>query len=178
MGTQRPPEREISDNVLIALRKIIQAIDLNSKQLVKRVGLTGPQLVILQYISAVEEISVGEVAKNVSLSQGTVTGILERMEKRGLVARHRSRHDKRRVLVRITESGKKFLQKAPPVMEESFLKKFNQLQNWEKTMILAALQRLVSMMDARGLNVESVFSAAPMAIMKNKPAPSKSNSKP
>jgi len=176
MGTQRPPEREISDNVLVALRKIIQAIDLNSKQLFKRVGLTGPQLVILHYISAVEELSVGEVAKNVSLSQGTVTGILERMEKRGLVARQRGRQDKRQVLVRITESGKKLLQKAPPVMEESFLKKFNQLQNWEKTMILSALQRLVVMMDARGINVESMFSAAPMAIMKNKSASTKSSS--
>lgn len=177
MRTQRPPEREISDNVLVALRQIIQAIDLNSKQLIKRVGLTGPQLVILQYISAVEEISVGEVAKNVSLSQGTVTGILERMEKRGLVVRQKDRYDKRRVLVRITESGKKLLKKAPPVMEESFLKKFNQLQNWEKTMILSALQRLVFMMDARGLNVESVLSAAPMTRMTNKSAPIKSSSK-
>ena len=177
MRSQRPPEREISDNVLIALRKIIQAIDLNSKQLVKRVGLTGPQLVILQYISAVKEISVGEVARNVSLSQGTVTGILERMEKRGLVVRQRGHQDKRRVLVRITGPGKKLLKNAPPVMEENFLKKFNQLQNWEKTMILSALQRLVVMMDARGLNVESMFSSVPMVIMKNKSATTNSSSR-
>ena len=38
--------RTVSDSVMIALRKIIQAIDMNSKKLVKRVGLTGPQLVI------------------------------------------------------------------------------------------------------------------------------------
>lgn len=121
-------EYKISDRVLIALRKIIQAIDLNSKSLVKRVGLTGPQLVILHYISTIKEISVGEVAKNVSLSQGTVTGILERMEKRELIVRQRSIQDKRRVMVQITESGKQLLATAPPVMQESFLEKFNQLQ--------------------------------------------------
>ncbi len=156
------PEREISDNVLIALRKIIQAIDLNSKKLVKRVGLTGPQLVILQEISRLGTVSVGEVAKNVSLSQGTVTGILERMEKRGVVVRQRSSQDKRRVMVRITESGEELLSNAPPIMQESFLGKFSQLQGWEKTMILSALQRLVFMMDAKTMIAEPFLSATPI----------------
>jgi len=161
---QRPPEREISDNVLIALRKIIQAIDLNSKKLVKQVGLTGPQLVILQEISRLGTVSVGEVAKNVSLSQGTVTGILERMEKRGLVFRQRSSQDKRRVMVNITETGKKLLINAPPIMQENFLEKFNQLQDWEKTMILSTLQRLVGMMDARTISASPFLSAAPIEV--------------
>ena len=164
MENQRPPEREISDNVLIALRKIIQAIDLNSKKLVKQVGLTGPQLVILQEISRLGTVSVGEVAKNVSLSQGTVTGILERMEKRGLVFRQRSSQDKRRVMVNITETGKKLLINAPPIMQENFLEKFNQLQDWEKTMILSTLQRLVGMMDARTISASPFLSAAPIEV--------------
>jgi len=170
MKDKKDSNRKTSDNVLISLRKIIQAIDLNSKQLVKRVGLTGPQLVILQYIHTVNEISVGEVAKNVSLSQGTVTGILERMEKRGLVARYKSLQDKRRVIVRITEAGQTLLHNAPPVMQENFLGKFNTLENWEKTMILSALQRLVSMLDARSLNVEPFLSASPIEIETKKAA--------
>ena len=170
MENKTLPEREISDNVMIALRKIIQAIDLNSKKLVKRVGLTGPQLVILQEISRLGSVSVGEVAKNVSLSQGTVTGILERMEKRDLVTRQRSAQDKRRVMVEITESGKKLLANAPPVMQENFLVKFNQLQNWEQTMILSALQRLVGMMDAKTISAAPFLSAAPIEAIDAKTA--------
>ena len=162
MEEKNLPERKISDNVLIAIRKIIQAIDLNSKKLVKQVGLTGPQLVILQEISRLGTVSVGEVAKNVSLSQGTVTGILERMEKRGVVVRQRSNQDKRRVMVRITESGNKILSNAPPIMQERFLGKFSQLEGWEKTMILSALQRLVFMMDAKTLVAEPYLSAIPV----------------
>ena len=161
-------EHTISDKVLIALRKIIQAIDLNSKSLVKRVGLTGPQLVILQEISKLGNVSVGLVAKNVSLSQGTVTGILERMEKRDLVVRQRSSHDKRRVMVRITETGEKLLRNAPPVMQENFLKKFNQLQSWEKTMILSALQHMVVMMDAKAINAAPFLSAIPIEVIETK----------
>ena len=66
-----------ANQVLVSLRKIIQSIATNSRSLVKRVGLTGPQLMILQEIACAGETSVGELAKAISLSQGTVTGILE-----------------------------------------------------------------------------------------------------
>lgn len=143
--------RTTSDSVMIALRKIIQAIDMNSKKLVKRVGLTGPQLVILQEISSLGEVTAGEIARAVSLSQATLTGILERMEKRGLLSRRRSEHDKRRVMVRITDSGKKVLDDAPPLMQEEFVDGFSSLQEWEQNMILSSLQRLVSIMDAKAI---------------------------
>ena len=156
------PNRTLSDNVMIALRKIIQAIDMNSKKLVKRVGLTGPQLVILQEISSFGEVTAGEIARAVSLSQATVTGILERMEKRGLLVRQRSDHDKRRIMVRITESGKQVLKDAPPLMQEAFVERFSSLQEWEQSMILSSLQRLVSIMDAKAIQVAPFLVTSPI----------------
>jgi len=147
---------------MIALRKIIQAIDMNSKKLVKRVGLTGPQLVILQEISNLGEVTAGEIAKAVSLSQATVTGILERMEKRGLLARQRSESDKRRIMVRITEAGEQILQEAPPIMQEAFIERFASLPDWEQTMILSSLQRLVSIMDARAIQAGPFLETNPL----------------
>jgi len=147
---------------MIALRKIIQTIDMNSKKLVKRVGLTGPQLVILQEIANLGEVTAGEIAKAVSLSQATVTGILERMEKRGLLARQRSKSDKRRIMVRITPSGKQILQEAPPLMQEAFIERFAGLQDWEQTMILSSLQRLVSIMDARAIQAGPFLETSPL----------------
>lgn len=154
--------RTVSDSVMIALRKIIQAIDMNSKQLVKRVGLTGPQLVILQEISSLGEVTAGEIAHAVSLSQATVTGILERMEKRDLLTRQRSDQDKRRTMVRITESGKQVLENAPPVMQEAFVERFASLQEWEQTMILSSLQRLVSIMDAKTIQAAPFLATSPI----------------
>ena len=153
-------DRAVSDDVMIALRKIIQAIDVNSKKLVKRVGLTGPQLVILQEISSFGEVTAGEIARAVSLSQATVTGILERMEKRGLLARQRSDRDKRRIMVRITESGKQILLDAPPLMQEAFVERFSSLQTWEQTMILSSLQRLVAIMDAKAIQAAPLLAAS------------------
>ena len=141
----------VSDSVMIALRKIIQAIDMNSKKLVKRVGLTGPQLVILHEITRHEKVSTGEIAQAVSLSQATVTGILERMEKQRLLTRQRSDSDKRRVMVSITKTGKQILEKSPPLMQEAFVEKFGSLKEWEQMMILSALQRLVDIMNAEAI---------------------------
>lgn len=146
--------RAASDHVMIAIRKIIQAIDLNSKKLVKRVGLTGPQLVILQEIASRgvhEEVTAGKIARAVSLSQSTVTGILDRLQRRELISRSRSDGDKRRILVRITDNGKQILKEAPSLMQETFVERFSNLQEWEQSMILSALQRLVSLMDAKAI---------------------------
>jgi DNA-binding MarR family transcriptional regulator len=148
-------DRPTSDRVMIALRKIIQSLDQNSRKLVKRVGLTGPQLVLLQEIAHLGEVSVGGIARAVSLSQATVTGILERMENRGLLVKRRSQNDRRRVMVSISPKGKKVLEEAPPLMQETFVKRFYGLPEWERNMIMVALQRLVSLMDAHS------FRAAP-----------------
>jgi DNA-binding MarR family transcriptional regulator len=152
----------VTDQVLIALRKIIQSIAMNSKSLVKRVGLTGPQLMILQEVADAGEVSVGEVAKAISLSQGTVTGILERMQNRGLVTRRRSDADRRRVLVQATAAGYALLETAPPLMQEAFVERFNSLPDWEQTMILSALQRLVGIMDARSIEAAPILAAGPL----------------
>lgn len=148
----------ITNSVLISLRKIIQSIAINSRSLVKRVGLTGPQLTILLEVSNSGEVSVGEVAKAISLSQGTVTGIIERLENRGLVVRRRSEFDRRRVLVKTTAAGQQLLDTAPPLMQEVFVERFNNLQEWEQTMILSSLQRLVSIMDAKSIEAAAILS--------------------
>jgi len=149
--------RSITDEVLIALRGIIRAIDLHSRFLAQHYGLTVPQLVILQELARVGEASGSELAKAVSLSQATVTGILSRLESRGLVTRRRSKSDKRRLPVRLTPDGEQLLEKAPPLLQESFSEEFNRLRNWEQTQILALLQRLVAMMEARTADASPIL---------------------
>jgi DNA-binding MarR family transcriptional regulator len=156
------PAGTITDGVLVAIRKIIQSIAMNSRSLVKRVGLTGPQLMILQEVVHSDEISVGEVAKAISLSQGTVTGIVERLEKRKLVSRRRSDSDRRRVLVQATEAGKALMQTAPPLMQEAFVERFSALQDWEQAMILSSLQRLVTIMGAKTIQAAPILATGPI----------------
>ena len=155
-------KRALCDEVLIAIRRIIQAIDLHSRYLVRQFGLTGPQLIVLQEISRREEVSAGEIAKAISLGQATVTGILERLENRGLIVRQRSNSDKRRVLVQATSASKQLLEKAPPPMQEHFIQKLTNLQDWEQGMILSSLQQIVAMMDASDIEAAPILTAGPI----------------
>lgn len=151
------------DEVLITLRRIVRAIDLHSKKLVQRHGITGPQALILKNVVQAESVCVGELAKRVSLSQATVTDILDRLEKRGLVQRTRSSTDKRKVLVQTTAQARRVLRDAPPLLQETFMQQFKKLNDWEQTLILSSLQRVAWMMDARELDAAPVLSAGPLS---------------
>lgn len=135
----------------------MRAIDLHSKFLAQRFGLTGPQLIILRELSEFGEVPVGELARAISLSQATVTGILDRLEKRKLVRRRRDKADKRRVLVRTTPACEATLRAAPPMLQEAFVQTFTQLADWEQNQILSSLQRVVSMMEATRLDATPIL---------------------
>lgn len=139
---------DISNNVLKVLRKIIRAVDVQSKQLVKEYGLTGPQILILKELHAAEDITVGKIAANVDLSQSTVTNILERLENRGFISRSRSNVDKRRVNIKLEEEGVRILEMDPSLLQEHFVRRFKELPDWEQSSILSSLQRVAAMMNA------------------------------
>jgi DNA-binding MarR family transcriptional regulator len=147
------------EEVLIALRRVIRAIDLHSRQLVRSHGLTAPQALILKEIVSSGEISVGELAQRVSLSQATVTDILNRLEKRALITRERSSADRRRVLVRATSEANATIESGPPLLQEDFARRFSELEDWEQTLLLASLQRIASLMDAERLDASPVLTA-------------------
>lgn len=145
------------ENVLVALRRVIRATDLHSKHLSKTVGLTSPQILLLQAIRNKGQVTIGELAIEVSLSQATVTSILDRLEKRALVYRERSTEDKRKVHAFLTREGEHVLDRAPMPLQEQFARQFADLPDWEQTMILSALQRIAQMMDAEHIDASPVL---------------------
>lgn len=144
-------------DVLITLRRIIRAIDMRSRHLMQQAGLTGPQLLVLQALGQHTRMSAGELAKEVNLSQGTVTSILDRLEKRGLILRLRSETDRRKVHVTLTGEGETQLAAAPTLLQERFIDRFQQLKDWEQSQILASLQHLAEMMDAQEIDAAPVL---------------------
>ena len=75
------------DQILVALRRITRAIDLQSKRLLKETGLTAPQLVVLRALEREGPLPPSKIADRVSLSPATVTTIVERLTRLGLVER-------------------------------------------------------------------------------------------
>jgi DNA-binding MarR family transcriptional regulator len=145
------------DAVLIALRKVIRATDLHSKYLAKNTGLTTAQLLILQSIQNMGEVSIGEISKKISLSQATVTSILDRLADKGLVYRERSTKDKRKVHAYLTEDAVALIKDAPAPLQKQFTKQFEALNDWEQSMMISSLQRIAQMMDAEDIDASPVL---------------------
>ncbi|MBA6377882.1 MULTISPECIES: MarR family winged helix-turn-helix transcriptional regulator [unclassified Colwellia] len=161
---------EKHQQLLIALRKVIRAIDLHSKHLNKTSGLTSPQLLIMLEIDKVSGINSSQVAKNVNLSAATVTNILDRLENKGLVSRVRSTQDKRRVSLYLTEDGQALLLNAPQALQEHFIDKFSNLAQWEQSQLLSSMERLAGMMDANEIDAAPLLELDAMSASSNSKA--------
>lgn len=153
----------VTVQVVEALRRIIRAVDLHSRALVQRYRLTGPQLVVLRAIADSRPASVGEIARAVHLSQATVTGILDRLEGRGLVTRSRAPDDRRRVVASLSPGAEEKLRSAPPLLQEHFIQRFLELEGSEQRRILASLERVVSLMEAKDLEATPILATGPMS---------------
>lgn len=159
------------EEVLVALRRVIRATDLHSKYLAKTTGLTAPQILLLKSIRDRKQVTIGGLAGDVSLSQATVTTIVDRLEKRKLVARERSTIDKRKVYVHLTDLGVETLKSAPIPLQDQFTRQFSDLHEWEQTYIISALQRVAQMMDAQHIDASPVLDIGLLDRPEEKPTP-------
>lgn len=147
----------LTDEVLVSLRRIIRATDLHSRKLGRDTGLTTPQLVIMGAIHRAQSQTVSEIARSVSLSQATVTNILNRLESQGLLKRERCNADKRRVNVKLTARGERLIADAPEPLQHEFVSRFDELEVWEQHHIVAALAHVAAMMDAESLDASPLL---------------------
>lgn len=149
-------EDNYHDRVLGSLRRIIRAVDLYSRYLALRYSLTGPQLVCVRHLLRFGPTAPGTLARRISLSPATITGIVDRLEKRGLVTRERSTDDKRKVEIALTEEGHELVKQMPPPLHETFSRRLDTLPVEEQEEIDRVLTKIVDMMEAHD------FASAPI----------------
>ena len=152
-----------TDAVLIALRRIIRATDICSQKLRKTVGLTTPQSLVLRTVAQSGGVSLGRIARNLSLSQATVTTLVDRLDRGEFIERVRSEEDRRRVFVRLTTSGNAVIFQAPDLLQDRFVARLEGLRDGGRSMIAAALQRTAALMDASELDASPVLLTGELA---------------
>lgn len=148
--------------VLRAIRRITQAVDIQSKQVTKAVGLTVPQLVILQAIRDKGPITSRLLAEEASLSPATLVTILDKLEAKGLVERRRDSRDRRVVYARLTAAGETALAGAPPLLHAAFSTRFAALPPEKQREIIAALGTVAEMLGASRYDAAPVLDSAPL----------------
>ena len=96
-----------------ATHRIIRAY----RPLLEPLGLTYVQYLVMLVLWESAPRSVGELGQQLHLDSGTLTPLLKRMEKSGLVLRERDSEDERRVLISLTDEGRNLRTKANEVSD-------------------------------------------------------------
>lgn len=146
-----------SDTALIALRRILRVTELNSRKLADQSEFTASQLIVLQQVAENGSVLPSTIAKSVGLKQATVTVLVNKLERAGLVSRRRDTEDRRRVWIDITEAGLATLQKSPDLLQDRFASGFEALEEWEQSMIITALERIANLLDAETIEAAPVL---------------------
>ena len=93
------------DSILEAIVYLYTESRRVTKEVARSAELTGPQLTVLKVLEGLGDISLSELSERIRAQNSTVTGIIDRMEREGLVVRARSTEDRRVVHIRLTEKG-------------------------------------------------------------------------
>lgn len=86
--------------------------------LLKQLGLTYTQYIVLLVLWEKDGITVGEICEKLKLDNGTVSPLLKKLEQAGIVTRKRSPEDDRVVIITLTKEGKALQQKAKHIPEQ------------------------------------------------------------
>ena len=92
---------------LRALWALDHALQSASKRMETTLGVTGPQRFVIRMIGRFPGISAGEVSELLHVHPSTLTGVLKRLEQRGLVVRRADPADGRRALLELTAKGRR-----------------------------------------------------------------------
>lgn len=143
--------------VLQALRQIIRAVDLHSRQLLGQHKITGPQLITLLTVEEYEPVTASAIAGHIHLSPSTVIGILDRLETKGLIRRDRDLKDRRLVQVSLTEQGKVLAGNTPSPLQDTLVKAMGKLPETELVMIAETLERIVALMQMQHVDAAPIL---------------------
>ena len=147
------------DACLIALRRILRATDTYARELAQSAGLTTVQFRALQLIAEKGHCTATEIAQRMIVSQATVTALVDKLVRKGLVVREKSLADRRQTDINLTALGQAAVDNAPDPLQQQFVKRFEALEDWEQSLLVAALERVARMLNAADIDASPVLDA-------------------
>ena len=130
------------DQVLEAILYLYTESRRITKELARRADLTGPQLTVVKLLESIGDLSLSELSERIRAQNSTVTGIIDRMEREGLVTRERSKEDRRVVYIKLTPKGRELAREIPVEPMEIFKSALETLSGQEMKDLLRIMTKV------------------------------------
>lgn len=146
-----PEERQQSIRQIVWLiRRLVQAGELYTKELNKNYQVSAHQLNCLLVLHENGPLPPSKIATQIMINSSTVTGIIDRLEQKGLVHRTRTSPDRRVILIELTDKGRNLARSAPPPIQSKIIEGLKTLPEEEIRQIVLALTKLTDLLEVRG----------------------------
>lgn len=157
MAVTQPSLSDIT-GVVQSLRRITKAIHEFSKAVDREFSITGPQLWAIRTIGELGSCSAGELALRLCVHPSTVTGVIQRLEEKGLIERSRKPEDRRTAVLTLTPKGKDLLERAPYPAQGQLVAALRAMPAEEVARFRQTLSAIVDAMELRDVNARFFFS--------------------
>ncbi|OLP16505.1 MarR family transcriptional regulator [Leptolyngbya sp. 'hensonii'] len=142
MAAARAAAKEPCLQVLWELARTYQAFITYDEENIRKLGLTLPQFDVIATLGNTPGMTMNVLAEKTLVTKGTLTGIVDRLEKKGLVRREVPPEDRRCFVIVLTPEGERVFEEVFPNHIAYLKQRFDRLQPQEAQEILASLQRL------------------------------------
>ena len=144
---------KLTKEIIFSIRRLIQASELYSKELNKKYSISAAQLNCILALYENGPLSPSQIAKHILVNSSTVTGIIDRLEKKDFVKRLRISSDRRIVTIHLTKAGRKLAKNAPPPIQQKIITGLRRLSKKEIDRIALALAKLTNMLYVEDMEV-------------------------
>lgn len=135
-----------------AIRKFVRAVSLDAYTMNKQYNLTGPQSTILRTLVKDGPLPSASLSRRLYVTPANITGIVDRLEKRGLVQRVGKEGDRRVVLVALTESGEELSKTLPDPLEKRLIYELADLETEHVRILALVMNQIFNLIDAKGVD--------------------------
>ncbi len=149
------------DSALRALRTLVASLSRSARSIEWRTGFTNAQLFLLRQLATADALSVNELAQRAHTNQSTVSSVLGRIVRAGLVDRARSTDDGRRVDLSLTPKGRRLLRRAPVPPTEALFDALQSLTDREARSLATGLAALLETLGLESGQAPMLFEDQP-----------------
>jgi DNA-binding MarR family transcriptional regulator len=123
-----------------SLRRVVHALNIATRASERAFGVSAAQLFVLRQLAARSGQSLSDLAARTRTTPSSISEIVARLVRRGLIERRPSEDDRRRAELSLTDRGRTTLAKAPVTIQERLLLGFDQLDGTSRAALADLLE--------------------------------------
>ena len=136
-------------DIVVAIRRLVRAVYLDTSKMSRQFGLTGSQSGVLRSLFQEGSLSSASLSRRLHVTPSNITGIIDRLEKKGLVERAPKQGDRRIALINLTESGAALSKQLPDHIETKLISELADMEQEEIHKLNLSMKQILNLIDAK-----------------------------